>query len=135
MLSDRDDLAERAPGMLEPDTLLASQYFDRVRRRAALGGERRLMVAVLEDAVATYLKHAGAEEPLARELFAEVEAWVESDEAIWLYSFANVCAVLDLDADYLRRGLRARKARAARPAAPEPRPGTGAVERRRASGE
>jgi hypothetical protein len=121
---DRDDLVERAPGVLEPDTLLASQYFDRVRRRAALAGERRLMVAVLEDAVATYLKHAGAEEPPARELFAEVEAWVESDEAIWLYSFVNVCAVLDLDADYLRRGLRARKARAARPA-----------ERRRASGE
>jgi hypothetical protein len=139
VVHDRDNLAdERAPGLLEPDTLLASQYFDRVRRRAVFDGERRLMVAVLEDGVATYLKHAGAEEPQARELFQDAEAWVESDDAGWLYSFANVCAMLDLDAGYLRRGLRARKARATRGGGPEPARETvetGADERRRASGE
>jgi hypothetical protein len=133
VIHDRDNLVDdRAGATFEPDTLLASQYFDRVRRRTAVDGERRLMVAVLEDAVHTYLKHAGADDPHARELFEETEAWFASDDATDLYSFENVCAVLDIEADYLRRGLRARKARGVRP---EPPAEAAPVERRRASGE
>ncbi len=39
------------PALFEPDTMLASQYFDRVRRRVEHEGARRLMLAILEDAV------------------------------------------------------------------------------------
>ena len=124
---------ERAGGVLEPDTLLASQYFDRVRRRAGVGGERRLMVAVLEDAVTTYMKHAGATDPQRAELFADAEAWIESDDAVSFYSFENMCAVLDLDPEYLRRGLRAWKRRATGGESPECPAPTLDVERRRAS--
>jgi hypothetical protein len=114
MPSERDQLEERGGSIFEPDTLLASQYFDRVRHRTAAGdGERRLMAAVLEDAVRIYLKHAGG--PGERDkLFRETEAWIEERGADRLYAFENVCAVLDLDADYLRRGLRARKRQASR---------------------
>jgi hypothetical protein len=92
----------------EPDTLLPSQYFDRVRRRTGRDGERLLMIAVLEDAVHTYLKTAHAEDPERRALFAETAAWFADRDASWFYSFENVCAVLDLNAEYLRRGLRER---------------------------
>ena len=119
--------------MFEPDTLLASQYFDRVRRRAGIDGERRLMVAVLEDGVTAYMKHAGATDPQRAELFTEAEAWTESDDAVSFYSFQNVCAVLDLDPDYLRRGLRAWKRRATDAESPEHAPDAVDVERRRAS--
>jgi hypothetical protein len=124
---------ERAGSVFEPDTLLASQYFDRVRRRTGVDGERRLMVAVLEDAVTTYMKHAGATDRQRAELFAEAEAWIESDDAVSFYSFENVCTVLDLDPEYLRRGLRTWKRQATGGESPEQPVPTLDVERRRAS--
>ena len=117
MPGERDHIEERGGSIFEPDTLLPSQYFDRVRHRAAAGdGERRLMAAVLEDAVRIYLKHAGGPGE-QDEVFRETEAWVEERGADRLYAFENVCAVLDLDADYLRRGLQARKRQPLRSAA------------------
>ena len=117
MSRERDHLEERGGSIFEPDTLLGSQYFDRVRHRPAAGdGERRLMAAVLEDAVRIYLKHAGGPGQ-GDELFRETEAWIEERGADRLYAFENVCEVLDLDADYLRRGLSARKRQPPRSAA------------------
>jgi hypothetical protein len=104
---------------LAPDTLLPSQYFDRIRRRVGGEGERRLMVAVLEDAVNVYLRHAGAQDAAGEALFLETEAWFESRETAWLFSFERICRALDLEPDYLRRGLRARVTRAS-DAVPEP---------------
>jgi len=112
---DQGKFDERAPGLFAPDTLLASQYFDRVRRRAAVDGERRLIVAVLEDAVYMYLKHVAAESEAHQALFREAEEWIEDPDTQRFLSFENVCAVLDLDAEYLRRGLRAVKERARAP--------------------
>lgn len=91
------------------------------------------MVAVLEDAVTTYMKHAGATDPQRAELFADAEAWIESDDAVSFYSFENVCTVLDLAPEYLRRGLRAWKRRATGGESPERPAPTLDVERRRAS--
>jgi len=103
---------ERYPGLFQPDTLLPSQYFDRFRRRSQLDGERRLMLAVLEDAVDMYRKHCGTQGP-NRALFLDAEAWIDDDDRTWMFSFLNLCDVLDLDGEYLRRGLHALKARAA----------------------
>lgn len=110
----KDALYERVPGVFEPDTLLASQYFDRLRRRAGHGGERALMVAILEDAVTVYLKQAAATDPHNRRLFEEAEAWVEAHEPTWIFSFDSICDLLGIDPDYVRGGLRAAKARARR---------------------
>jgi hypothetical protein len=45
------------------------------------------------------------------ELWREVEEWVEDREPSWPFSFENICDVLDLKPDYLRRGLRTCKER------------------------
>ncbi len=103
---------ERLGGLFQPDTLLPSQFFDRVRRRSEHDGERRLMIAVLEDAVDVYRKQAGARDPRGQQLFQEAEEWIEDRDRAWLFSFQNICDVLDLDADYLRRGLHLWKQRA-----------------------
>ena len=103
---------ERASAAFEPDTMLASQYFDRIRRRPELDPERRLMFAVLEDAVKVCLKNVGTEDPGRRELLSEAEDWIADRDSTWLYSFENICSVLDLEPDYIRRGLRATKERA-----------------------
>lgn len=94
---------------LDPDVLLSSQYRDRVRRRAEYDPERRLMVAVLEHGVNDYLKSLNAREAKSLELWREVKAWVEDRDTRWLFSFESICNVLDLDSDYLRRGLHAAK--------------------------
>lgn len=97
---------ERAAGLFQPDTLTPSQFFDRTRRSSEHDGERRLMIAVLEDAIAVYRKRLASPDRRSRELFVEAEAWIESHDRQWFFSFENICAVLDLDADYIRSGLR-----------------------------
>jgi hypothetical protein len=109
-------IEEKMAGLFTPDTLLPSQFFDRVRRRSELDGERRLMIAVLEDALDVFRKQVGARDVRSQQLFHEAEDWLEDREANDLFSFENICDVLDLNADYIRRGLHALKAKlAARP--------------------
>jgi hypothetical protein len=103
---------ERIQELFQPDTLLPSQYFDRIRRRSLFDGERRLMVAILEDAVEVYRKQAGATDRKRRQLFEDAESWIESADTKWIFSFENICDVLGIHSAYLRKGLRAWKARA-----------------------
>jgi hypothetical protein len=104
-------IEERLAGLFQPDTLMPSQFFDRIRRRSQVDGERRLMIAILEDGVEVYRKQAGAQDPRGRQLFQEAEEWIEDTDPTWLYSFENICDVLDINSEYLRRGLHACKER------------------------
>jgi len=103
--------AESQGPAFEPDTLLPIQFAGRTGSRRSQVGEFRLMSAILEDAVDMYRKHADADRGRKLELFDEAEAWIESTDHTWVFSFQNICDMLDLDADYLRTGLRAHKAR------------------------
>ena len=113
-MKEREYTEERLGPLFTPDTLLPSQFFDRVRRRVEHDGERRLMIAVLEDAVDVYRKQAGAQEARNQQLFREAEEWIEDRDRTWLFSFENICDVLDIDSTYVRRGLHAWKDRARR---------------------
>jgi hypothetical protein len=90
---------------LEPETILPAQYFDRVQIDASLQPEKRLMLAVLEDAVGTFQKFAHASGRRARRLFAETEEWFGSDDAVWPFSFVSICQALGLEPEYIQRGL------------------------------
>ncbi len=91
--------------LLQPDTLLPSQYFAILRRKGAHEPERRLVVAVLEDAVECFQKHIRARDPKARQLFVDAEEWICSEDRSWPFSFENVCDLLQINPEYLRRGL------------------------------
>jgi hypothetical protein len=95
------------------------------------------MCAVIEDAVDVYLKYAAAIGRQHQELFAAAEHWIEAEDRTWLYSFETICDHLGVSAAYLRRGLRAWKARARGEVAPaaEMPAVSEAPERRRASNE
>ena len=95
---------ERVAELFVPDTMLPSQYFDRARR-TEYDGERRLMIAVLEDAVDVYRKLAGARDARRQQLFKDAEEWIESPDRSWIFSFLNICDVLGIEPEYLRRGL------------------------------
>jgi hypothetical protein len=108
----QNEIHDRAAGLFVPDTLLSTQYFDRIRRRKDLTGEQRLMFAVIEDAIDTYRKHAAATRREHRELFEEAERWIASADRSYLYTFETICDYLGLESEYVRRGLHAWKARA-----------------------
>jgi hypothetical protein len=100
---------EPLPGGLEPWTVLPGQFLDGARAMQ-LSGEKRLMAAVLADAMQLYLKHHRSCTASGRILFRETERWFESQDRSWLLSFENVCDVLGIDAGRLRQALRAQAA-------------------------
>ncbi len=63
------------------------------------------MLAVLEDAVDSYRKHAAACDPREQACFLEAKEWFSSSDRTWLFAFENICDVLEMNADYLRSGL------------------------------
>jgi hypothetical protein len=73
-------------------------------------GERRLLMALLEDGVRTYQKYAFSGTRRGRRLFREAEAWFDAtaDAAV---PFAYVCDVLGVEPDYVRSSLRSWRAR------------------------
>jgi hypothetical protein len=107
-------------GLFEPDILLPNQYFAAFKRGRAVEGERRLMLAVLEDAVDAYRKYALARDPREQACFLEAKEWFLSTDRTWLFAFENICDVLEMNADYLRTGLdRWRRALASAMTAPQ----------------
>jgi hypothetical protein len=97
--------------LLQPDTLLPSQYFAIVKRKGAHEPERRLVAALLQDAVECFQKHLRARDEKARQLFVDAEEWICSEDRSWPFSFENVCDLLQINPGYLRRGLIAWKDR------------------------
>jgi len=95
------------------DDSVADLYFDSLRRAEHLEPEKALLIAILEDAVREYRKFAGAQDREGKERSREVEEWIFSQDREWIFSFNNVCELLDLDPDYVRRGLCATRARPA----------------------
>ena len=100
----RRDIEDRVASTFQPDTLLAAHYFELLRRKA-LEPEKKLMLAVLEDAVACFLRYATARDGRKRAIFREVKDWIRKEDPDWLFSFENVCEALDLNPNYVRRGL------------------------------
>jgi len=110
-MQEKETLDERLPGLFVPDTLLPIQYFEAMRRKHLLPGEKRLMLSVLEDAVECFMKYIDASTKKSQGLFRDAEMWITLEDKKWVFSFDNVCEALDIDPDYLRRGLREWKIR------------------------
>ncbi len=102
----QEPLEEIAVPVLQPDTLLPSQFFTSLRQKVFVEGEKRLMAAVLADAVEVYMKQAFNPDARAQQLFRDAEAWIFSDEpGPWFFSFNNISDMLGLEPEYIRRGL------------------------------
>ncbi len=93
--------------LFEPDVLISEQFSAARRRRATISSEKRLMLAVLENALDYYQKYIFANDRAGRELFEEAAGWIECTSNETLFSFENIAETLDINPDYLRRGLAA----------------------------
>ena len=103
----RQDSPEETVGpVFQPDTVLPSQFFGILRQKGFVEGEKRLMAAVLADAVDCYMKQAFSSEPRGQQAFRDAETWIFQDgTGPWFFSFNNICDMLGLEPEYIRRGL------------------------------
>jgi len=91
--------------LFQPDSLLCAQYFANLHKTVILEPEKRLMLAVLEDAVRCFQSNLFAESIRGKRLFREAEEWIVGVGCDWVFSCENICETLGLDAAYLRQGL------------------------------
>jgi hypothetical protein len=102
-------MEERVTSLFQPDTLLPDQYLDTFRRKLYLEPEKKLMLAILEDAIACFQKYAFARDSRGKALFNEADEWIQQGAVGGIFAFDSVCEVLGLNPSYLRQGLAAWK--------------------------
>ena len=105
-MQEKETLDEKLPGLFEPDTLLPIQYFEAMRRKHLLEGEKRLILSVLEDAVECFMKCIDASSSKGQRLYRDADEWIALEDKHWVFSFDNVCDMLDINPEYMRRGLK-----------------------------
>lgn len=96
---------ERILWLFEPDAALSAQYFESHRSKTLSEPEKRLMLAVLEDAISCFQNNVLARSGKSKKLFEESEAWILAGDRDWFFSFENICDVLGINSVYVRQGL------------------------------
>ena len=86
----------------EPDVILPRYLLG----RTIATPEKRLLLAVLEEAAETYRRYVFTTDRRHHAIFVDVQAWFASEDTAWLYSFVGICDALGLEATYVRSGLR-----------------------------
>src|SRR6185436_20008797 len=98
-------MSDRSFGLFEPDALLPAQFYAAFRGGSSVRGEKRLMLAVLQDALDCYQKYAFAKDTPGQQLFSEADSWIACGDRHWYFSFENICETLEISPDYLRNGV------------------------------
>jgi hypothetical protein len=94
-------------GMTIPDALTPQQYYDGVRADdASVRPVKRLMLAVLEDAMRCYQTYVNSRNGAQRRLFVDAEAWLMDRRDDGPFAFETVCEALGIEPSCLREGLR-----------------------------
>lgn len=118
-MTDRSEMVweERLASLFQPDVLIPEQYFGALGSKTGMEAEKRLMLAVLDDAVRCFQDYVLEESGAKKLLFTDAEEWIFSDGGDWAFSFENICEALGLNPAYVRAGLlRWKEKRAAKPA-------------------
>ena len=96
---------ERIGALFQPDSLLSTHYFETLRRKTILEPEKRLMLAILEDAINCFQDNLLAQNVRRRRLFEEAEEWIVEVDGDCVFSFENICEALGFNPAYVRQGL------------------------------
>ena len=68
-------------------------------------GEKRLMLAMLENATEDFQKYVFATDKKGKELFDFAEGWILETDNPSFFSFNSICEHLDFDPEYMRKGF------------------------------
>jgi hypothetical protein len=90
----------------QPDVIAVHEYLYVYRSSNAYTPEIRLIAALLKDAIDCYLKHESDRTRRGKRIFSEAAQWIFGRHEDWLFSFENICEMLKIDPDYIRRVLR-----------------------------
>jgi hypothetical protein len=97
---------EEARLFRQPDVLCVGEYLHVYQGRPADTPERRLIAAILRDAVDCYLRDCFTKNRHRKRSFREAEEWFFKSDDYGVFSLENVCGVLNIDPGYIRRSLR-----------------------------
>jgi hypothetical protein len=98
-------LPQWGDSLFHNDPMTSADYFDSLKRTLPMESEKRLMLAVLQDAVECYQKYLHSRRGKDKNLFSEAEAWILEQDNRSAFSFNNVCDSLGLAPNYVRTGL------------------------------
>jgi hypothetical protein len=96
--------ADDLPSIFQGIGILPAQYGNMNRKKLPAEGERKLLFAVLEDAIRLYLKNRDRGCPNDQESLEAAE-WLSSDEERGPFSYVRVCEGLGINPDRLRIGI------------------------------
>lgn len=92
--------------LMVPDILMPVQYYDGMRRdNPETQAVKRLMFAVLADAVRCFQTYADAQSRAGRLIFGETEWWILDRNSDGPFTFEAICEALGIEPDCLRNGL------------------------------
>jgi hypothetical protein len=89
----------------QPDPLFSERCFADRRCNIRLEPEKRLMLAILEEAVYCFQDNYSAQHGKKKRLFDSAHRWFFRVIGDWVFSFENICSVLELNPEYIRKGL------------------------------
>jgi len=89
----------------EAEAMLPLQFYGKRSGAAASEPLRRLMVAMLVDAVRCFQTEFAARQEARRQEFAEARSWIFSDKENGVFSFKAVCDALEIDPEAMRKAL------------------------------
>lgn len=99
------ELRETLAFVFGPDPVSTAEYADNSQRRPQWLPEKKLMLAVLDDAILCYRKYRSANKGKERRLFREAQEWIFDEQDDRIFSFESVCACLGIDPGWIRKGL------------------------------
>src|SRR5260221_3770632 len=89
-----------------PDILMPVQYYHGMRRdNPETQAIKRLMYAVLADAVRCFQTYADAQSGAGRLMFGETEWWILDRNRDRPFAFEAICEALGIERDCLRNGV------------------------------
>jgi hypothetical protein len=89
----------------ESQAVLPLQFYGARRGTSEIEPVRRLMIAMLVDAVRCFQTKFERRQPGRRQEFAEVRSWIFYDVDDGPFSFRAVCDALEIDPEAVRKGL------------------------------
>jgi hypothetical protein len=97
--------SERVASLFKPEARSAEQFFDQRHGETLLEGEKRLMLAILEDAVHCFQDYHSAQCGRSKRVFDEARRWIFERRPDWIFGFESICGFLEFDPAYIRKGL------------------------------
>ena len=91
--------------LFQPDELAVHDYRKTGKRKTLLEPEKRLIFAVLADAVVCFQRFVNATSRKQKRLHQEAANWIFKPGDHGIFSFESVCEICGFDPKFLRTGL------------------------------